>query len=464
MVPQRTRANFDQMTSLGPFHTALRTVATVFGAVLLFATAVQAQTQAPLQLSPQAPPEAPVAVAPEAQKGARQEELDKVQAEQKRNADLAAKLKAELEAVGEDRRKLSQSLITTATNVRAAEDRIAANEARLATLAGSEGTIRRSLASRKSVIAEVLAALQRMGRRPPPALLVSPEDALQSVRAAILLGAVLPDMKVEVDTLVADLAELVRVRSEIAAEREGLGRDLASLSQERTRMTVLVQERQRKQTETEKALEAERTRAVQLARQADNLKDLIARIEQDIASAARAAAAAQAAASRPDPKSSLAALKDPGRLSPAIAFASAKGALPLPISGIKIREFGAPDGLGGTEKGLSVTSRTGAQVTAPCDGWVVYAGPFRSYGQLLILNAGGGYHVLLAGMERISVDLGQFVLTGEPVATMGGGPRSAAAIATGSSQPVLYIEFRKDGSPVDPGPWWAASGSEKVRG
>ena len=404
-----------------------------------------------------------VTVAPEAAKGARQEELDKVQAEQKKAADVAAKLKAELDAIGEDRRKLSQLLIGTAANLRTVEDRIAESERRLNALSGNEDTVRRSLASRRAVIAEVLAALQRLGRRPPPALLVSPEDALQSVRAAILLGAVLPDMKVEVDTLVADLAELVRVRSEIAAEREALGRDLAALSQERTRMTVLVQERQRKQTETEKALESERVRAVQLARQADNLKDLIGKIEQEIASAARAAA--QAGTARPaDPKASLAALNDPGRLSPAIAFASAKGALPLPISGIKIRDFGVPDGLGGTEKGLSIASRSGAQVTAPCDGWVVYAGPFRSYGQLLILNAGGGYHILLAGMERISVDLGQFVLTGEPVAVMGGGPQSAAAIATGSSQPVLYIEFRKDGSPVDPGPWWAVSGSEKVRG
>jgi septal ring factor EnvC (AmiA/AmiB activator) len=263
-------------------------------------------------------------------------------------------------------------------------------------------------------------------------------------------------MKVEVDTLIADLAELVKVRSAIAAERDGLGRDLAALSQERTRMTVLVQERQRKQSETEKALEAERGRAVQLARQADNLKDLIGKIEQEIASSARAAAAARAG-------NTLAALNDPGRLSPAIAFASARKSLPFPLNGIRIREFGMPDGLGGTEKGLSLASRAGAQVTAPCDGWVVYAGPFRSYGQLLILNAGGGYHVLLAGMERISVDLGQFVLTGEPVAIMGGGPQSAAAVATGSSQPVLYIEFRKDGAPVDPSPWWA-SDSEKVRG
>ena len=131
--------------------------------------------------------------------------------------------------------------------------------------------------------------------------------------------------------------------------------------------------------------------------------------------------------------------------------------------GQEIRDFGTPDSAGSAERGLSIATRAGAQVTAPADAWVVYAGPFRSYGQLLILNTGGGYHLLLAGMERISVDLGQFVLAGEPVAVMGGGPQSAAAVATGSRQPVLYIEFRKDGSPVDPSPWWA-SDSEKVRG
>src|SRR2546423_11894841 len=415
-----------------------RFVAGVLGFFLLCAPTY---AQQPLQITPPPPVTPATAVAPEAAKGARQEELEKLQAEQKKNAEIAARLKAELDAIGEDRRKLNALLIGSAANLRAVEERIAAAEARLMTLQTSENTVRRSLNSRRAVIAEVLAALQRVGRAPPPALMVSPEDALQSVRTAILLGAVLPDMKVELDTLLADLAELVKVRSEIAAERDTLGRDLAALSQERTRMTVLVAERQRKQSETEKALDAERARAVQLARQADNLKDLIGRIEQDIAASARAAAAARAGKPA-DPKNSLAALQDPGRLSPAIAFASAKKTLPLPLNGIKIREFGMPDGLGGSEKGLSVASRTGAQVTAPCDGWVVYAGPFRSYGQLLILNAGGGYHVLLAGMERISVDLGQFVLTGEPVAGLGGGAHAAPAGALGSSQPGLCLEVR----------------------
>ena len=426
-----------------------RLLLAIAGATALLASHPAARAQGPQK---------PVTVAPEAAKGAREEELARVQAEQKKSAEFATKLKSEIEAIGEDRRKLTQSLLNAASNIRTVEERIAATEGRLNALSGNEDTIRRSLASRRAVIAEVLGALQRLGRKPPPALLVSPEDALQAVRAAILLGAVLPDMKIEVDTLVADLGELGRVRSQIDAEREGLGRDLAALSQERMRMTVLVQERQRKQAETEKALEAEKGRTAQLARQAESLKDLITKLEQEVAAAARAAALAQVKA---DLKG---APNDPGRLGPAIAFASAKGVLPMPLHGSKIREFGAPDGLGGTEKGLSIASRAGAQVTAPCDGWVVYAGPFRSYGQLLILNAGGGYHVLLAGMERISVDLGQFVLTGEPVAVMGGGPQSAAAIATGSKQPVLYIEFRKDGTPVDPSPWWAITNSEKVRG
>src|SRR5258705_6571848 len=161
--------------------------------------------------------------------------------------------------------------------------------------------------------------------------------------------------------------------------------------------------------------------AVALPGQVDGLRGMMAKADQDQKSAARAAAAAslQGAPAALNGKPNLGALRDPARMSPAIAFASAKGLFAMPVNGVKIREFGASDGAGGVERGISLATRAGAQVTTPCDGWVVYAGPFRSYGQLLILNAGGGYHVLIAGMERISVNIGQFVLTGEPVATMG---------------------------------------------
>ena len=267
-------------------------------------------------------------------------------------------------------------------------------------------------------------------------------------------------MRREVESLANDLSDLVAVRKKINAEREQLKAEVAALDGERARMAALVEERQKQLTEREKVLEAERSRAGTLAQQVDNLKDLIAKLEQGLNPATRELREAGRSDSRP----ALSAFRDPGRLAPAVAFASLRGRVPIPVNGVKLKEFGAPDASGGSEKGISIATRAGAQVTAPADAWVVYAGPFRSYGQLLILNVGGGYHVLLAGMDRISVDLGQFVLAGEPVAVMGNGSHIAAILATGSRQPVLYVEFRKDGVPVDPGPWWAAGEGEKVRG
>jgi murein hydrolase activator len=390
----------------------------------------------------------------------REEELKAVRDKQRKSAEKEAALRREIEQIGTDRRELNQDLIDTAGRLRTVESKIAATQDRLETLDENEHSIRKSLAGRRAVIGEVLAALQRIGRRPPPALIATPEDALQSVRTAMVLGAVLPHMRHEVEALANDLSELVALRKKIDDEREQLRAEMGSLDGERTRMTALVDERQRQLADRESALDAERTRAGGLAREVDNLKDLIAKLEQGLDANTRE----KREAARSDGRPALSAFRDPGRLAPAVAFASLRGQVPIPVNGIKLKEFGAPDGNGGSEKGLSIATRAGAQVTAPADGWVVYAGPFRSYGQLLILNVGGGYHVLLAGMERISVDLGQFVLTGEPVALMGNGSHIAAVVATGSSQPVLYVEFRKDGTPVDPGPWWAAGEVEKVRG
>jgi septal ring factor EnvC (AmiA/AmiB activator) len=393
----------------------------------------------------------------------REQELEATRAQQKSAAELQAKLKADIAAIGQDRSKLNAQLIDIAAQVRSVETRIGDAEARLRPLDSREQQMRGSLESRRSEIMEVLAALQRAGRRTPPALLVRPEDALQSLRTAMLLGSVVPELRGRAEKLAGDLTELVALRKTIATERDRLAVDRDKLRDDQTRMAALVDERQRKQLAAEKDMEAEGARAIALSRQVDSLQGLIGKMEQDLKSAAKAAATANLQGA-PAGKPNLGALKDPARMSPAIAFASAKGLFAMPVNGSKIRDFGGSDGVGGVEKGISLATRAGAQVTTPCDGWVVYAGPFRSYGQLLILNAGGGYHVLIAGMERISVNIGQFVLTGEPVATMGTRSQVASILATNASQPVLYVEFRKDGTPIDSGPWWAASEGEKVRG
>ena len=427
-----------------------------------------ASTSSPVPSTPPAAAarEAPVAPAQGNVDALKQhdQELDVVRARERASAESQAKLRREIDAIGDDRRALNQQLIDTAARVRDVEATIEATQARLKPLDDQESAIRKSLEERRTTIVEILAALQRIGRQPPPALLVRPEDALQAVRTAITLGAVLPDMRAQADALAGDLADLLTMRRDIAGERDRLARDLDLLGREQLRMNVLIDERQKKQATTEQALDAERARAADLAHQADGLKDLVAKLESGLDPATRTARADARFIEEDTTRPDLAALKDPGRLAPAVAFASTRGHLHLPVNGVKIRDFGGSDGLGGTQRGQSIAAHAGAQITSPCDGWVVYAGAFRSYGQLLILNAGGGYHVLLAGMEHISVDLGQFVLTGEPVAVMGGGAEVSAAAATKSKQPVLYVEFRKDGAPIDPSPWWAINEGEKVRG
>jgi septal ring factor EnvC (AmiA/AmiB activator) len=148
-----------------------------------------------------------------------------------------------------------------------------------------------------------------------------------------------------------------------------------------------------------------------------------------------------------------------------MSFGDTRGQLTLPVAGRMIKSFGSADAYGGQEKGLSLETPPGALVTAPSDGWISFAGPYRSYGQLLIVNAGEGYYLILAGMARADVVPGQFVLAGEPLGAMGdGSAKTASAIALGAAQPVLYVEFRKDGTAIDPSPWWAKVELEKVRG
>lgn len=384
------------------------------------------------------------------------------------------KIEAEIEALRNDRARLNAALIATTTRVSTAETRVSAAEKRLATLKGSEAATRRSLDSRKALIGEVLASLQRMGHSPPPALLVDPDDMLQAVHTSMLLGAVLPQMRAETEALATDLSDLVRLRRSIAGERDSLRHEVADLVIERQRLAALIDARQASLGTAARALSAEQKRAQDIAQQATNLKQLIAKMESEFAGAARAAEEARKAdearklaeaETGGQTKANLSPFKDTARLAPAVAFADARGLLAMPVAGTMVKDYGAPDGFGGTEKGLYIATRPGAVVALPSDGWIAFCGPYRSYGQLLIVNVGGGYYVVLAGMERINVEVGQFVLAGEPVATMGdGSAKTAAAIAIGAAQPILYVEFRKDGVAIDPGPWWAKSDVQKVRG
>ncbi len=400
----------------------------------------------------------------------RQNELRSVEDNLRLSAEHRRKIEAEVELIRSDRARLSAALLETTSRVQGLETRASDIEKRLEASLAGEGAIRRSLDTRRNTIAEILAALQRLGHKPPPAVLISSSDILKAVRTAMLLGAVIPELRAETEILAADLGELVELRKRIASERDQRRKELNELSDERERLAAIMEARRTSLGAAERALQSEQERAFALGRQALDLKDLIARMEDETDGGKRAAELARTADEerrrlallKPDAKPG-AGLGASGRLSPAIAFAQARGLLPLPVAGEIRKSFGAADGFGGNEKGLSIAARPGALVASPSDGWIAFSGPYRTYGQLLIINAGDGYYVVLAGMERINVAVGQFVLAGEPVASMGDASgKTAAAIAIGAAQPILYVEFRKDGAAIDPGPWWAKQ--EKVRG
>lgn len=393
----------------------------------------------------------------------RAENLRRIEEALAASAGTRSQFEGELAAIGSDRAKLDAALLDAGRQAQATETRMSRLEERLKSMDDSEGAIRRSLDARRGVIAEILAALQRMGRRPPPAVLVQPDDMLAVIRTSMLLGAVVPELRGEAETLAGDLQELVRLRGLIAQDRAGLKADLAGWAGEQQRLNGLVAARRARLAEVEGGLGAERARAAELGLQAKTLKDLVDRMEGEVATARRAEQEARNAELRElretQQRFAAAGVRDPARLAPKVHFADARGDLPRPVSGRLTRGFNQPDGNGGTTRGASFSTRPKAVVSSPADGWVSFAGPFRSYGRLLIISAGDGYYLLLAGMERIDVEVGQFVLAGEPVGGMGDGGSGAA-----EADPVLYVEFKKDGGSIDPEPWWAKAPSEKVRG
>lgn len=375
------------------------------------------------------------------------------------------RLRSEVAGLKGDRAKLNAELIRTADTVRQLEDKIATSEARLAEVSANEAALRKSLDARRDTVVEVLAALQRMGRRPPPAVVVRPEDMREAIRAAILLGHVLPEIRGEAERLVADLGELIRLRDASAAERKRLQGEYDAIGAERSRLKELVSARQSQIETSEKALVQEKSRIEALARQSQTLKDLIARTESDNEATLRALDQARKAPVAANPGQDVAilqseAFKDPARLTPRIAFADTRGLLSLPATGVVEKRFGAPDGFGGQERGLTIAAAADSVVTAPVDAWVLFAGPWRSYGRVLILNAGGGYNFVLTGLQHTSVEIGQFILAGEPVGSMGPAPEKSPE---GGRQTLpLYVELRKDNQPIDPTPWWVKAAADRT--
>jgi septal ring factor EnvC (AmiA/AmiB activator) len=359
----------------------------------------------------------------------------------------------------EENARLNKLLISTARRIQDDEAVLTRIELRLGELAAQEDLIRGSLAQRHGKIAKLLASMQRIGRQPPPVIVTQREDALKMVRSAMLLGSLYPQLKNSADELVAKLTELVRVTSNIRLERDRLKQQSSMLVANRSSIKKLMSEKKARLMARRNQLASLRNVVKLHAKSVTSLSELVAKLDKELKKKSQLGKYEKKLARGKAGGKTKTAFLNPSRIEPAVPFSKTRGILPMPVSGIRLRSYGQEDDYGNKSNGIVLETRSEAQVSAPSDGWVVYAGHFRRYGNLLIINAGGGYHILLAGMDKMYASVGQFVLAGEPIGFMsarGARKRRNVVKTAGNDQPSLYIEFRKDGRSINPDPWWSA--------
>ncbi len=389
---------------------------------------------------------------------------------------------------------LRTKLVAAAARVQDYEETLSALETRLAELRSQDTKLRDALARRDDQVVQVLTAIQRLAWRPTEALLAQPMPPADTVRSAILLRSAIPRIEQDAKDIVEELRRLHDIDVAMRAQRAQIKVTGDQLRSEHGSLRGLIDEKRALSLELAARDKETADRVAAMGREAKDMRDLIARLEEErkrraaeeearrlaaeaearriaaeqaaAAEARRLAALAEAAKPKPDAPSNAAGLPDPtvsdrpvqtaaaqppapSRPPPEVeekAFEDARGAMPFPARGHLVGRYGEKTELGDTLRGLRVETRSGAQVVAPHGGTVAFAGPFRGYGNLLIIEHGGGYHTLLAGLGRIDAVVGQRLSAGEPIGVMADG-----------ASPTLYVELRRKGQPINPLPWLTAS-------
>ena len=444
-----------------------------------------------------------------------QEQLEEIERALREDRTRAETLKRQADKLAQEIQALRVDSVAAARKAQDHEADMSALEAQLTELETQEREKVETLATRRVQLGQTLAALQRIAVQPSEALLLSPISPVDTVRSGMLLRTAIPAIEERAAGLRGELDELQSLRLQIAARRSQLSETAAAQAEDRKRLAALIARKSKMLASATDGLKAAQERARLLATRAKDLRDLMDRVEREAAeraareqaarekaakeAAARAAREArereareraakeraaqereaqarqaqqreaqeredqerqaqerqaqerEAAEARDSAPEAQVALAQPPNIRP---FPSNGGTLIMPARGRMKTRFGQTLGDGSAARGVVITARKGAQVVAPFDGKVVYAGVFRSYGQILIIEHGGRYHTLLAGMERVDAVVGQWLLAGEPVGILAS-PRG--------SGPELYLELRHAGQPINPLPWLATTG-DKVRG
>jgi len=407
------------------------------------------------------------------------ESLETVYDRLQETAERAQTLEARERALADKLNAIRVETVEIARRMQRLESRLVELDAEIVDAQANRDRLARALGRDDEALASLIVTLQRLRRNAPEMHALAVENPLSAARAEMIVEGALPGVLAHAARLRTDLAEINRLDAELTASREDQRRALAKLNGEADRLAKLRADRSEALGRTQAEKRAAEAVIARLSSDAETLSDLVAAIEAEEArqkaareEAERAAAARRAAenAVSPPPRrpetATLSGENPPGTIAgrspppeipipevpaPEIPAGEAKGLFTSPAPGRVIKAYGEDSGSLQTRKGIEIASRANATIVAPYDGVVAFAGPFRGYGRLLIIDHGDGYHSLMAGLGRLDAAVGQAVLAGEPVGIMG------------QSDASLYYELRHEGDPIDPSVWLLPTNEARKR-
>jgi len=404
-------------------------------------------------------------------------DLNAIQQQIQQGQEQQAQLKARADELDKEIADLQAQAVKAAGQVQDTETQVTELEDTLQALSDAEQDKTAALTAERGKLTQAVLALQRLSSQPPEAMLFSSQAPIDAARTARLLSLITPALDARARSLQSDLNELQEMRQQMAQQRDDLAAAVTKLAGENARLSDLINKKAQIQRSTLAESASAQARLDKLGGQAKNLQDLIDRLNKAKAETGPAVpdssdnmpvseqlASAQTGSAVPaNPQ----LMQRPAgfRNFPDAAHIDSRNVVFAPARGRILTHFGDPMDTGGLSKGLTVETRPGAQVVAPFDGRIAFEGPFRSYGQILIIEHGGGYHTVLAGLDRVDAVVGQWLLAGEPVGVMAGpgaGPGTGSGAASATGRPKLYLELRRDGQPVDPVPWFGAAEAKAV--
>lgn len=356
--------------------------------------------------------------------------LKEVEARIKRERAAAAELRKRTASIRDEIRALREKLVKTAAATQTRESALTRQESELRVLEAREKAAAADFQRRRQQLAEILAALQRLSLRPPVTLASRSDDANDAVRTALVLRGLVPELERRAERLKQEIEAYGRLKEAVRARRGSVADADSALARERRALVGLLEQKHALLKETEEEQASTKARLDSLTKEAETLRDLLVKLYQEKA--------------KRTPAPRTAALTEPAK-GKVRSFAAHRGKLTLPAAGATSPHFGSDERFGEFSRGLMIAARPGAQAVAPFDGQVVFAGPFRGYGRILIIEHRDGYHSLIVGLARIDASVKQWVLAGEPVGIVGEHDSRGAQ---------LYVEIRHNGRPIDPARWF----------